>query len=207
MGRAENSWFNVSAPWKISPPSRPNWRSRSSGDRICRPITLEAKPGAYLSTVAIMRSATSSRWSSHDWPSGNCGATCWQNRLATCSPGGARVSSSVEGSSTSTTRSRVLPGASHVVQAWAEDDAGGEMIAGAGQRAEGGQGVQRHVHPECAGAVAPLLDTVEKLARQRVRRHQPRIQQFRIDAGDDVFGADGLAIVADDCGGAVALDE
>jgi len=31
------------------------------GDRIWRPMTVAAKPGAYLSTVAIMRSATSSR--------------------------------------------------------------------------------------------------------------------------------------------------
>ena len=59
--KAENNWFSVSAPWKISPPSSPNWRSRSSGERICRPTTLAAKPGAYSSTVAIMRSATSSR--------------------------------------------------------------------------------------------------------------------------------------------------
>ena len=38
----------------MSPPSRPNCRSRSSGDSTWRPITLAAKPGAYSSTVAIM---------------------------------------------------------------------------------------------------------------------------------------------------------
>ena len=81
------------------------------------------------------------------------------------------------------------------------------MIAFARQRGEGGQGAQRHVHPEGAGAVAPIPDAIEKFARQRVRRHQPRIQQFRIDAGGDVFGADGLAIVEDDADRAVALDD
>ena len=82
-----------------------------------------------------------------------------------------------------------------------------EMIAGAGQRGERGQGVQRDVHPEGAGAVAPVLDAIEKGRRQRIRRQQPRVQQFRIDAGGDIFGADGLAIVEDDADGAVALDD
>ena len=81
------------------------------------------------------------------------------------------------------------------------------MIAVAGQRGERGQGVQRDVHAEGAGAVAPARDAIEEFRRQRARRHQPRIQQFRIDAGDDVFRADGRAIVEDDAGGAAALDD
>ena len=82
-----------------------------------------------------------------------------------------------------------------------------EMIAFARQRGERGQGVERDVHPEGAGAVAPVLDAAEEIRRQRIRRHQPRIQQFRIDAGDDVFGANGFAVVEDDADRAVALDD
>ena len=44
-------------------------------------------------------------------------------------------------------------------------------------------------------------------AAQRAGRHQPRVQQFRIDAGGDVFGADGLAVVEDDADRAVAFDD
>src|SRR4029077_4030594 len=44
-----------------------------------------------------MRSATVSRWSSHDEPSESFGATCWQKRLATCCPCGASVPSIVDG--------------------------------------------------------------------------------------------------------------
>ena len=60
IGRAENNWFSVSAPWKISPPRRPNSRSRSSGDSIWRPMTLAAKPGAYWSTRRVHESAAAS---------------------------------------------------------------------------------------------------------------------------------------------------
>ena len=81
------------------------------------------------------------------------------------------------------------------------------MVARARQRGERGQGVQRHIHPEGAGAVAPVLDAIEKASRQRVRRQQPRIQQFRVDAGGDISGADGLAVVEDDADGAVAFDD
>ncbi len=102
---------------------------------------------------------------------------------------------------------RVLPGAVHVAKARRQDDAGAEVIAGAGQRGERGQGVQRDIHPERAGAVAPVLDALKKRRRQRARRDQPRIQQFRIDAGGDVFGADRLAIVEDHADGAVTLDD
>ena len=81
------------------------------------------------------------------------------------------------------------------------------MIAAAGKGRERGQGVERDVHPERAGAVAPVPDAAEKFRRQRIRRHQPRVQQFRIDAGGDIFGADGFAIVEDDADGAVALHD
>ena len=58
----------------ISPPTRPNSRSRSVGERILRATTLRAKFGARRSIVAIIRSATSSFTASHDLPSGNSGA-------------------------------------------------------------------------------------------------------------------------------------
>ena len=63
------------------------------------------------------------------------GATCWQNRLATCWPCGARLSSSVEGISISTigslrpaVRARIEIGAVHVGERRRDDDAGRVMI-------------------------------------------------------------------------------
>ena len=81
------------------------------------------------------------------------------------------------------------------------------MIAGARQCRERGQGAQRDIHAERAGAVAPARDAFEEFRRQRIRRHQPRVQQFWIDAGGDIFGADGLAIVEDDADSAAVLDD
>ena len=81
------------------------------------------------------------------------------------------------------------------------------MVANARQRRERGQGVQRNVHPEGAGAVAPIPDPIAKGRRQRVRRHQPRVQQFRVDAGGDIFGADARSIVEHDAHRAVLLDD
>ena len=145
-----------------------------------------------------MRSATSSRWSSQDLPSGNSGATCWQNRLATCWPGGRERVVERRGDqhfddrlAAPAVRARIQPGAVHVAEARRDDDAGGEMIAVARQRGERGQGAQRDIHPERAGAVAPVRDAREEFRRQRIRRHQARVQQFWIDVGGDVLGADG----------------
>ena len=64
--------------------------------------------------VAVDRRRSSGRRpsrdaSSHDEPSGSSGATCWQNRLATCCPGGASVSSSVDEITISTIGSRDQP--------------------------------------------------------------------------------------------------
>ena len=59
-----------------------------------------------------MRSATSSRASSHVRPgstAGRSGCACWQNRLATCAPGGASVGSTVDGISISTIGARDHP--------------------------------------------------------------------------------------------------
>ena len=42
-----------------------------------------------------------------------------------------------------------------------------------------------------------LVDALEECRRQRAGGQQPRIEQFRIDAGGDVFRADGLAVVED----------
>jgi transposase len=42
-------------------------------------------------------------------PSANCGDTCWQNKLATCAPGGARLSSSTDGMSISMTGALLHP--------------------------------------------------------------------------------------------------
>ena len=73
--------------------SSPNSRSRSSGVSARRPSTLALKFGATRSTVSIIRSATSSRASSQvragPHAARRSGCTCWQNRLATCMPGGA----------------------------------------------------------------------------------------------------------------------
>ncbi len=96
----------------MSPPVRPNSRSRSSGVSTRRPSTLAAKLGAWRFTVAIMRSATSSRTSSHVRPgsaAARSGFACWQNRLATCAPGGASVASTVDGISNSTIGARDHP--------------------------------------------------------------------------------------------------
>ena len=60
-GRAEKIWSRLRRPWKISPPTSPNSRSRSRGERMRRAITLRRKLGAYLVTVSMMRSAASSR--------------------------------------------------------------------------------------------------------------------------------------------------
>ena len=46
IGRAQNNWSRVNAPWKMSPPVSPNIRSRSSGVSVARPRTLALKPGA-----------------------------------------------------------------------------------------------------------------------------------------------------------------
>src|SRR5881275_512896 len=54
---------------------------------------------------------------------------------------------------------------------------------------------------------ATFIRKVPEARRQRARRNEPRIQQFRIDAGDDIFRANGLAIVEDDARGAPALDD
>src|SRR5438270_13605173 len=67
-------------------------------------------------------------------------------------------------------RPGILPRPIHVTEARADDDAGRKMIAGARQRTKGWQRAQRYVHPEGAGAVAPLADTLEKTGRQRIRR-------------------------------------
>ena len=93
----------------MSPPARPKVRSRSSGERIIRPRTAALKLGAQALTVSMIRSAAASRTSSQERPSGRSGANCWQNRLATCWPGGARLSSRVEGISISTIGFRDQP--------------------------------------------------------------------------------------------------
>ena len=103
-------------------------------------------------------------------------------------------------------RAGVEPSAIHVGQAGRQDNAGGEMIAIAGQRRERGQGAQRDIHPESAGAVAPPLDAGEEFWRQRACRYETRVEQLRIDARRDIFGADGLAIIEDDANRAAALD-
>ena len=102
-----------------------------------------------------------------DDPSGSSGATCWQNRLATCWPGGASVSSSVDeitistiGSRDQPMRARIEIGPLHVGEARRHDDAGGVMLGEVASRQAGEvrQFRQRHVHAERAGAAAPLFD-------------------------------------------------
>src|SRR6202049_4796893 len=123
----------------MSPPSRPNSRSRSSGDSICRPITLAAKPGAYLSTVAVLVPGFAVRQLRRDVLAEQAGDMLarWGERV-------------VQGRGDQHLDHRlaapavgfgVLPGAVHIVQTRREDDAGGEMIAGARQCGERGQRV------------------------------------------------------------------
>src|SRR5258708_6259553 len=57
----------------ISPPIRPNLRSRSSGGWICTPKIDLRKLGACLVTVSMMISAALSFSSSHERPSGSSG--------------------------------------------------------------------------------------------------------------------------------------
>ena len=135
-------------------------RQNLAADHACR----EAR--RILSTVAIIRSATSSRWSSHDAPSGNCGATCWQNRLATCWPGGRKRVVERRGDqhlhhrlAAPAVRAGVVPGAVHVAEARADDDAGGEMIAGAGNAVKEGRADS-----------ATLIRNVPEPLRQRAMR-------------------------------------
>jgi hypothetical protein len=93
-------------------------RSRSSGESAGAD-TLRAEARREASTVARSASLALARRR----PScgrRQVGAKCWQNRLATCAPGGASVSSSVEGISISTPAratsrpARVGEGAVHV---------------------------------------------------------------------------------------------
>ncbi len=102
---------------------------------------------------------------------------------------------------------RVLIGAVHVGEARRQDDAGGEVIAGFGQRGETRQLRQRDVHAEGAGAAAPAFHAFAEVRRQRVRRHQLCVEQLRIDVRGDGVGAQRAAVVEHDAGDAVALDD
>ena len=81
------------------------------------------------------------------------------------------------------------------------------MVAVARQRRERGQGIERDVHAQGAGAVAPLPDAFEERRGQGIGRHQPRIKQFRIDVRGHVFRADALAVVEDDTDGTILLHD
>ena len=85
----------------MSPPVRPNLRSRSRGERIIRPKTEALKLGAQSLTVSMIRSAASSRVSSHERPSGSRGVGYGEFPPKIKWPGGAKVSSRVEGISIS----------------------------------------------------------------------------------------------------------
>ncbi len=128
------------------------------------------KLGAWSLTVSMMRSATCSRTSSHDLPSGSAGANCWQNRLATCAPAGARLS--VHRSRAALHLDdrllrpamclRVLERLIHIVEARRDDDAGGVMLCLvlAPQHREIGQLRERDIHAECARAGLVALDAL-----------------------------------------------
>ena len=136
-------------------------------------------------------------------PFGSCGATCWQNRLATCCPRGARLSSSVEGISISTIgcfrpalRARIEVRALHVRERRRDDDAGGVMRRAllAGQAREVGQLRQRDVHAERAGAAAPLADVLrETPAAARAESISFMYSKLRIEIRDDGRRAERLA--------------
>ena len=132
---------------------------------ICRPSTDALKFGACAFTVSIIRSATASRCASQLSPFGSCGATCWQKRLATCCPRGARLSSSVRGNQhfddrllRPALRARVEVRAFHIGERRRDDDAGGVVRRAlpARQAREIGQLRKRDVHAEGAGPAAPL---------------------------------------------------
>ena len=67
---------------------------------------------------------------------------------------------------------------------------------------------QRDIHAEGAGAAAPVAACGR---RNRLgsapARNQSRVEQLRIDVRDDDARADRVAVVEDDAGGAVALDD
>src|SRR4051812_14517047 len=52
-----------------------------------------------------------------------------------------------------------------------------------------------------------MRDAIEKFRRQCAGWNELRVEQFRIDAGSYVFGAEGFAIVEDDSNGAAALHD
>ena len=82
---------------------------------------------------------------------------------------------------------RVEEGAVHVVEARADDDAGGVMLGPrlAGQAGKIRQLGERHVHAERAGAGAPVRNAPQEIRRQRRRVDEPREEQLWIEVGDD----------------------
>src|SRR5215468_10871345 len=81
------------------------------------------------------------------------------------------------------------------------------MIAAAGECGKRGQGVERDVHAERARGVAPVSDAGEERFRQSLRRDQAGVEQFWIDARGDISGADGFAVIENDAGRAMFLDD
>ena len=125
---------------------------------------------------------------------GSSGATCWQKRLATCWPGGARMSSSVEGISISTigcarpaVRARVEVGAVHVGERRRDDDAGGVMVGARLARAGGEirQLGQRDVHAERARAASASRRCARGNPPGSAPVDEPLEQQLRIEVRDD----------------------
>ena len=127
-------------------------------------------------------------------PSGSAGATCWQNRLATCRPAGASVSSSVEGISISTigcarpaAGAGVHVGAVHVGQRRRDDDAGGVMIGRAlpgRQRKSGQLATARRSCGTCPSRSASASMRSLKSAGSDGRIDQAQVQQLRVEVGD-----------------------
>ena len=119
--------IQLSAPWKMSPPTRPKVRSRSSGLMICRPSTEALKFGRMRvdgvdhqvgHRLAMRRPTTA--------PSGSCGRDMLAEQAGHMLARRRQLSSSVEGISISTigcarpaVGARVDVGAIHVGERWA----------------------------------------------------------------------------------------
>ncbi len=174
------------------------------------------KLGATASTVSTMRSAAASRSSSQLRPSGKTGANCWQNRLATWAPAGARLSSTVEGISISTIGAvrpaelaRVDERAVHVIERRRDDDAAHVVLRRrlAGQAGEIGQLGERHVHAERARAGPITRHAPPEVGREVGRVDQLLIEDAWADVGDDPRRGNLLARLEADAHGRAAIDK
>jgi len=115
---------------------------------------------------------------------GRSGATCWQNRLATCLPSGARLSSITEGSASrrsglsTSMRARIVERAIHVSETRRHDDSRGQMSPASGRHENRGNAASatfirnvpdRSDSGSCVRQNLPATRRVDKRAKQKFR--------------------------------------